>query len=100
MKRLKIIRKELQDDHDIVFTHGDLNPGNVLIKVLGDDVHILAVLDWEMAEWRPAYWEHVSMHCMGGCDAEWGEFVGMVLQKYEKEKALDDELQRLSGAPY
>ena len=102
MERLKIIRKELQDDHDIVFTHGDLNPGNVLIKVLGDgDVHIVAVLDWEMAGWRPAYWEYVKcMHCMGGSDTEWGEFVGMVLQKYEKEKALDDELQRLSGAAY
>jgi len=102
MERLKIIRKELQDDHDIVFTHGDLNLGNVLIKVLGDgDVHIVAVLDWEMAGWRPAYWEYVKcMHCMGGCDTEWGEFVGMVLQKYEKEKALDDELQRLSGDAY
>jgi len=40
------------------------------------------------------------MHGMGGCDTEWGEFVGMVLQKYEKEKALDDELQRLSGDAY
>ncbi|KIL64975.1 hypothetical protein M378DRAFT_77523 [Amanita muscaria Koide BX008] len=100
MERLKIIRKELQDDHDIVFTHGDLNPGNILIKVLGDgDAHIVAVLDWEMAGWRPAYWEYVKcLHCMGGCDTEWGEFVGMVLQKYEKEKALDDELQQLSGA--
>jgi aminoglycoside phosphotransferase (APT) family kinase protein len=102
MERLKIIRKELQDDHDIVFTHGDLNPGNILVKVLGDgDVHIAAVLDWEMAGWRSAYWEYVKcMHGMGGCDTEWGEFVGMVLQKYEKEKALDDELQRLSGDAY
>lgn len=85
MERLKIIRKELHDDHDIVFTHGDLNPGNILIKAPGDgDVHIAAVLDWEMAGWPPAYWEYVKcMHGMGGCDTEWGEFVGMALQKYE-----------------
>ena len=56
MERLKIIRKELHDGHDIVFTHGDLNPGNKLIKAPGDgDVHIAAVLDWEMAGWPPAY---------------------------------------------
>ena len=57
---------------------------------------------WGCAHRRCGYWEYVKcMHCMGACcNTEWGEFVGMVLQKYEKEKVLDDELQRLSGAAY
>ena len=83
-RRLKIIPKELQDDHDIVFTQGDLN---VLIKVLG--VYIVAVLDWALA-WRPAYWEYVKyMHCMGGYDTEWEESEVRELQRLELKESID-----------
>ena len=76
MERLKFIRNELQDDDDIIFTHADLNPGDILI---GSG-------QWGCAHRRCGYWESVEcMHCMGACcGTEWGEFVGMVLQKYKK----------------
>ncbi|KAI0471034.1 kinase-like protein [Xylariaceae sp. FL0804] len=39
--------------HEIVFTHGDLHAGNILIQ---DDLTVV-ILDWETAGFYPAYWE-------------------------------------------
>ncbi|KAI0442016.1 kinase-like protein [Xylaria telfairii] len=39
--------------HEIVFTHGDLNDGNILIR---DDLTVI-ILDWCTAGFYPAYWE-------------------------------------------
>ncbi|ETS85118.1 hypothetical protein PFICI_03143 [Pestalotiopsis fici W106-1] len=39
--------------HDIVFTHGDLHPGNILVQ---DDLNVV-ILDWNTAGFYPAYWE-------------------------------------------
>lgn len=35
-----------------VFTHGDLNPANIIIR--GDQV--VGIIDWEFAGWYPHYW--------------------------------------------
>ncbi|CAJ2512606.1 Uu.00g007250.m01.CDS01 [Anthostomella pinea] len=40
-------------NHEIVFTHGDLNAGNILIR---DDLTVV-ILDWYTAGFYPAYWE-------------------------------------------
>ncbi|KAI3326064.1 kinase-like protein [Xylariaceae sp. AK1471] len=40
-------------NHDIVFTHGDLNAGNILIR--GDLT--VVILDWYTAGFYPEYWE-------------------------------------------
>ncbi|KAI0023452.1 protein kinase-like protein [Xylariomycetidae sp. FL0641] len=39
--------------HEIVFTHGDLHGGNILIR---DDLSVV-ILDWYTAGFYPAYWE-------------------------------------------
>ncbi|KAI2616941.1 kinase-like protein [Hypomontagnella submonticulosa] len=39
--------------HEIVFTHGDLNSGNILVQ---DDLTVV-ILDWYTAGFYPAYWE-------------------------------------------
>lgn len=39
--------------HEIVFTHGDLHAGNILIR---DDSTVI-ILDWGTAGFYPAYWE-------------------------------------------
>jgi aminoglycoside phosphotransferase len=39
-----------------VFTHGDLNPTNILVR--GDQV--VGIIDWEFAGWYPCYWEYTS----------------------------------------
>lgn len=40
-----------------VFTHGDLNPSNILVH----DGKIVGIIDWEMAGWYPHYWEYTSL---------------------------------------
>ncbi|KAK4638138.1 hypothetical protein CLAFUW4_02320 [Fulvia fulva] len=39
-----------------VFTHGDLNPFNILVR----DDKVVAIIDWEFAGWYPNYWEYTS----------------------------------------
>ncbi|KAI0466163.1 kinase-like protein [Xylaria cf. heliscus] len=39
--------------HEIVFTHGDLNDGNIIIR---DDLTVV-IIDWCTAGFYPAYWE-------------------------------------------
>ncbi|KZT07664.1 kinase-like protein [Laetiporus sulphureus 93-53] len=99
--RVDNIRTRLRDDFRIVFTHSDLHPENVLVDISNDgEAHVAAIIDWEMAGWRPEYWEYVKcLNCMGQ-NAGWVKFVQEVLQPYEEEKTLDDELQRMAGEPY
>lgn len=49
----RFLRSLMKDDHEIVFTHGDMHPSNILVK----DGHVVAILDWEMAGWYPEHWE-------------------------------------------
>jgi len=39
-----------------VFTHGDLNPTNILVR--GN--RVVGIIDWEHAGWLPYYWEYTS----------------------------------------
>ena len=39
-----------------VFTHGDLNPSNIMIR----DGQVVGIIDWEFAGWYPCYWEYTS----------------------------------------
>ncbi|EWY82225.1 hypothetical protein FOYG_14340 [Fusarium oxysporum NRRL 32931] len=39
-----------------VFTHGDLNPFNILVR----DDQVVGIIDWEFAGWHPCYWEYTS----------------------------------------
>ncbi|KAG6036647.1 hypothetical protein E4U41_005571 [Claviceps citrina] len=51
---------EMQDSFEPtppVFTHGDLNPFNVLVR----DGKIVAIIDWEFAGWLPDYWEYACV---------------------------------------
>lgn len=40
-----------------VFTHGDFNPSNIIVR----DNKIVGIIDWEMAGWYPHYWEYTSL---------------------------------------
>lgn len=40
---------------EIVFTHGDLVPKNILVN---DKGNVTAIVDWEFAGYYPKYWEH------------------------------------------
>ncbi|KAJ5434623.1 hypothetical protein N7491_005218 [Penicillium cf. griseofulvum] len=48
-----------QPEGNMVFTHGDLAPRNILVD---DHGHVTAVLDWEIAGWHPEWCETVSAY--------------------------------------
>ncbi|KAI1269329.1 hypothetical protein F5Y18DRAFT_95711 [Xylariaceae sp. FL1019] len=51
--------------HDIVFTHADLNPRNILVdEVTNSDgstsYDVTGIIDWETAGYLPEYWEYTK----------------------------------------
>ncbi|TFK99641.1 kinase-like domain-containing protein [Pterulicium gracile] len=97
--RLGQLRQMMNDTHPIVFTHGDISPWNVLVKVDGledEDITVVALLDWEQAGWRPRYWEAVKF--MHGKHGEWEELGWEeIFGGYEQEMKIEDELLLISG---
>lgn len=45
---------EVMKGHEIVLTHNDLDPRNILVR--GSEV--VALLDWELSGYYPEYWEY------------------------------------------
>ncbi|GKZ19922.1 hypothetical protein AbraIFM66951_001201 [Aspergillus brasiliensis] len=43
-----------RSDHQIVITHGNLQPRNIIVDKEG---HVNAITDWSQSGWYPAYWE-------------------------------------------
>lgn len=39
-----------------VFTHGDLNPCNILLR----GTQVVGIIDWEFSGWYPFYWEYTA----------------------------------------
>ncbi|KAJ5236927.1 hypothetical protein N7489_007018 [Penicillium chrysogenum] len=62
-------------DHDMVFTHGDLAPRNILVD---DHGHVTAVLDWELAGWRPAWVETVRAYTFCNDIPGWTAYLSAV----------------------
>ncbi|CDO77675.1 hypothetical protein BN946_scf184969.g26 [Trametes cinnabarina] len=98
--RIENVRRRMPDDHPIVFTHGDINGRNVLVRVHGngpDDVEITALLDWEQAGWRPVYWESRKWLVMAMSRLGWREFGKReIAGEYAREVDIDYELEEIS----
>jgi aminoglycoside phosphotransferase (APT) family kinase protein len=91
----EFLRNMMKDNHGIVFVHGDLHPGNILIH----DGHVAAILDWEMARWYPEYWEWCKAPWSEKWELEgWCTSLKEFLQPYDYEYALDRLLLANSGA--
>lgn len=67
--------------HYPVFTHGDLQPVNIM---LGDDGRVV-IIDWERAGWYPSYWEYcITAMANNYCD-DWGHWIHEFLDEYFAE---------------
>ncbi|OSC99530.1 kinase-like protein [Trametes coccinea BRFM310] len=99
--QLAELRRSMPCDHPIVFTHGDINRRNILVRVSGDgpnDIEITAVLDWEQAGWRPIHWESVKWEFIDGHTPVWGKFgIAEIGKQYQSDIDLDLKLQSISG---
>jgi hypothetical protein len=61
--------------HETVFTHGDLQPKNILLQKTqeGDGArkYKVILIDWEISGWYPAYWEFCNATIAGRFKPEW-----------------------------
>jgi aminoglycoside phosphotransferase (APT) family kinase protein len=55
---LKALRA-LPTDHNMVFTHGNICPKNILVD---EDGKVVSILDWSEAGYAPAFWEYVKSY--------------------------------------
>jgi aminoglycoside phosphotransferase (APT) family kinase protein len=99
-EKARTIRREMIDDHRIVFTHGDLQWENIMVQLLGSgpaDVRVTGIIDWEMAGWRPEQWEYVKLAGIFAHNPLRMNFVNSILPSYAKECELEKELQIMRG---
>ncbi|KAI0902920.1 hypothetical protein F4823DRAFT_620566 [Ustulina deusta] len=52
-----MIYSQLRTDYEIVLTHGDMHPSNIIVR----DGCIVALIDWENAGFYPEYFELIKL---------------------------------------
>jgi serine/threonine protein kinase len=76
-----------------VFTHGDLNPANIMIR--GDKV--VGIIDWEFAGWYPSYWEYTSAYHGNVTKTDWQDAIDQFLQPFPAELEMEGTRNRWWG---
>jgi aminoglycoside phosphotransferase len=74
--------------HDIVFTHGDFRPNNIMVK----DGRVTAIIDWEMAGWYPDYWEFAKAVHLEHFADDWGSHLLGILTPCYCEQLMYENL--------
>jgi thiamine kinase-like enzyme len=79
--------------HDIVLTHSDFSPRNILVR--GDQV--VAILDWEMSGFYPEFWEYVKALYHPEWQSAWmvDGAVAKILKPYDLELAVLLHMQQV-----
>ncbi|KAM5466995.1 hypothetical protein MauCBS54593_005615 [Microsporum audouinii] len=73
-------RSSLPDDAQVVFTHADLHPSNIMVSE--DSNKILAIIDWQQSGWYPDYWEFYKAAFTAEIGSEWVEvYIPLFLEK-------------------
>lgn len=83
----------LMDDHEIVFTHADFAPRNILVE----GGRVTAILDWEYAGWYPEHWEYIQALRQLKPMPDWPQYLSCILPpRYEREYIGMSFLARIS----
>ncbi|KAL4744484.1 hypothetical protein BDW72DRAFT_188410 [Aspergillus terricola var. indicus] len=118
-EHIAMIRSYLKDDHEVVMTHGDLHPRNIMITIIsyeremfgraatadqnvppGAEVLVTGIIDSEMCGWYPAYWEYVkALNTIGPGDGfgDWYKYLPQSIGVWPREHAVDLMLSRWHG---
>jgi thiamine kinase-like enzyme len=83
--------------HEIVFTHGDLVPRNIMVE--GSTV--TAILDWESAGWFPIHWEYHKARFEATQKRYdlWRPWIPKFIPPFEMESEANMSLVRKSWIP-
>lgn len=68
-----------------VFTHGDLNPFNIIVQ--GN--RVVSIIDWEFAGWYPHYWEYTSAWHGNILRKEWQDIITSIIDQYPEELKME-----------
>lgn len=84
-------------DHPPVFTHGDLQRKNIVVRKRRPDLTLstgspagdyeVILVDWEQTGWYPSYWEYCAASWAFWFDDDWPEMVEHFLEPYPVEYA-------------
>ncbi len=85
------VRQTMKRDHELVFSHGDLNLHNIIVK----DGDIMALLDWEYAGWYPEHWEYVKFCAATLHDREWHELGPTLFPTTYPDELIKDQFYGL-----
>jgi aminoglycoside phosphotransferase (APT) family kinase protein len=76
-----------------VFTHGDLNPFNIMVK----GKQVVGIIDWEFSGWYPSYWEYTSAWCGSLTRQSWQAVLTKLMDPYPRELKMERTRQRWWG---
>lgn len=92
----------MQENHEIVLTHGDLHPRNIMVtqNTQSGEIKVEALIDWEMCGWYPAYWEYIkALNTISHADGtlDWYKYlpikaIGMWGNEYAVDQLIDRRL--------
>lgn len=73
--------------HQTVFTHGDLQPKNIMVERVdaAGPGFKTTLVDWEMAGWYPEFWEFCNATVCCRFKPDWLELVPDILEQYPVE---------------
>ncbi|KAF2755530.1 hypothetical protein EJ05DRAFT_478520 [Pseudovirgaria hyperparasitica] len=87
-----LYRQKLSNDYKITFSHADLSDENILVEPASG--HVTGIIDWEMAGWRPAFWEYTKSLFGDRLSLRWKCVMDHVLEPYPTELQVEDILQQ------
>ena len=76
-----------------VFTHGDLNPFNIIVR----ENKVVGIIDWEFAGWYPYYWEYTAAWYGSLTRQAWQEIIVKFLDTYPEELNMEITRQKWWG---
>lgn len=95
---LRTLMSETLCNHQVKFTHGDLQPKNILIKTNGSDEsarYEIVIIDWEISGWYPEYWEFCNATVAGRFRPEWLGLAQDIMQVYVPEYLMLQTIRSL-----
>lgn len=85
----KMVESTLHDHHS-VFTHGDLQPKNIMVEGVeprdgGSLPFKITIIDWEIAGWYPEFWDFCNATISCRFKPDWLELIPDILDEYPVE---------------